>query len=477
MLAYITKMSQTLLEAAQYLCGAPEEGLREELLDNGRQMLAQIRAVLEQHRDDLRSEAPLDKLSEIEDSWQAQSDGLEAELEQFIRCLPNEITYQVRAVFFAELGEKWDAMQSAYEYMRDDPRFDPVVVRTPVGRVVNRNGKQKQEIIYRDFLTPMGIPSLGYDRYDIEKDCPELAFISQPYESCTMQEFWPENIAKHTRLVYLPYFLPNEVSEESIQPLAQLPVYRFAWKAVCPTEKQYKFYCRYAENKGTNALVTGAPKSDAFVAIRQHGVQRPKKWAKLDEKTIFLWNSWYDIGISSLRYFEKIMEWFNTHEECGLIWRPHPMTDTVTKLYYPKQYNTYQKCVRQAEMAQNVVVDQESSCAAAFSVSHAMISDGSSLLPQYLILDKPALWIRNEGERDTGGEFVDHGWMEQASQISGVFKFMEDICQGKDNKAKQRKIILQQDLPLADGHCGERVCETIWSELHQEDHIPNWQGI
>ena len=151
MLAYITKMSQTLLEAAQYLCGAPEEGLREELLDNGRQMLAQIRAVLEQHRDDLRSEAPLDKLSEIEDSWQAQSDGLEAELEQFIRCLPNEITYQVRAVFFAELGEKWDAMQSAYEYMRDDPRFDPVVVRTPVGRVVNRNGKQKQEIIYRDF--------------------------------------------------------------------------------------------------------------------------------------------------------------------------------------------------------------------------------------------------------------------------------------------------------------------------------------
>lgn len=473
MLVYITKMGRTLLEAAQYLRTAPKDDLRTSVLENGRQMLAQIRGVLGQG--DLRSEGPLVRLAEIETLWGHENPQVEERLEKFIQSLPEEVNYQVRAVFFAELGEKWDAMESVYEYMRDDPRFDPVVVRTPVGRVVEQKGKRKQEIIYKDFLTPMGIPSLGYDQYDIEADCPELAFTSQPYESCTLEQFWPETIAKHTRLVYLPYFLPNAVLEESIEPLARLPIYHFAWKVVCPTEKQYKFYCRYAANRGANAIVTGAPKSDAFVAIRQNSVSCPKKWAKLDGKTIFLWNSWYDISISSLRFFDELMEWFKNHQECGMIWRPHPMMDTVTKLYYPKRYAEYQRYLRQAEAAQNVVIDSEPSCAVAFSMSDAMISDGSSLLPQYLILDKPALWIKGKSDITTGKEFVDHKWMEQAYQIDEIFDFMIQIRDGEDRNAAQRKVILQRDLPLADGHCGERVCETVWQELHQEDFIRNQQ--
>ena len=471
MLVYITKMGRTLLEAAQYLRGAPEEGLREELLDNGRQMLAQIRAVLEQHRDDLRSEAPLDKLSGIEDGWQDQSDSLESELKQFIQCLPNEIMYQVRAVFFAELGEKWDAMQSVYEYMRDDPRFDPVIVRTPVGRVVERNGKRKQEIIYKDFLRPMGVPSLGYDQYDIEEDCPELAFISQPYESCTLPQFWPENIAKHTRLVYLPYYLPDVPVAASVMSLAQLPVYRYAWKAVCATERQYRYYCRHAANQGTNALLTGIPKTDAFVRLTQEPAQLPEVWRGLEGKTVFLWNSWYDIAVSSMRFFDELLSWFEEHKDFGLIWRPHPMTNTVTKLYHPDRYAAYQKNLRRAEKAENIVIDRETSCNAAFSASDAMISDWSSLLPQYLLIDKPALWIDSHAFQFTGEQFIESRWMERGETIEDIFAFMERIRNGEDRNAELRSTIRQRDLRLADGHCGERVCGALWDAMRREDGI------
>ena len=55
MLVYITKMGRTLIEAAQYLRTAPEDSLRAGIMDNGRQMLAQIRSVLEHHRGDLRA--------------------------------------------------------------------------------------------------------------------------------------------------------------------------------------------------------------------------------------------------------------------------------------------------------------------------------------------------------------------------------------------------------------------------------------
>lgn len=469
MLVYITKMSRTLLEATQYLRSAPENNLRGEMVESGRQMLGQIRTVLEEHRNDLRSGIPLEQLAEIENLWANGTAALEDKLEQFIQTLPNEVSYQVRALFFAELGEKWDAMQSVYEHMRDDPRFDPVIVRTPVGRVVERNGKRKQEIIYKDFLKPMGIPSLGYDQYNIEEDCPELVFTSQPYESCTPSEFWPETIAKHARLVYLPYYLPDVPTAASVTSLAQLPVYRYAWKVVCPTERQYRYYCRHAENKGTNALLTGIPKTDPFVRLTQEPVQLPQAWGSLVGKTVFLWNSWYDIAVSSMRYFNDLLNWFEEHQDCGLIWRNHPMTDTVTKLYHPNQYTAYQKNLYRAEKTKNIVIDREISCCAAFSASNAMISDWSSLLPQYLLINKPAMWIDSHAFQFTGEQFIEGSWMERGETIDDIFAFMERVRNGEDRNAALRSMIQQRDLPLADGHCGERVCNALWSELHQED--------
>lgn len=472
MLVYISKMGKTLLEAAEYLRAAPADALRTDIVENGRQMLAQIREVLEQYRDDLRSETPLKQLAKIENAWGKEDRNLGAQLRQLIQQLPRQVSYQVRAVFFAELGEKWDAMESVYEYMRDDLRFDPVIVRTPVGRVVERDGKREQEILYKDFLTPMGIPSLGYDQYDIAEDCPELAFISQPYESCTLEQFWPETIAKYSRLVYLPYFLPDKVEDGTVISLAQMPVYRFAWKVICPTEKQYKFYRRHSANQGANALLTGAPKTDPFVALYGKTLPLPSSWRCIEGKTVFLWNSWYDMNASSLRYFEALLEWFDAHQEdCALIWRPHPMTDAVTKLHYPDQYPSYQAMIKRVCDTRNAVLDLETSCATAFSISNAIISDYSSLLAQYLLLDKPALWMKGKNFHFTGEEFIEGKWMEQAENIDHILAFMDRCRNGEDRNAAFRSVIRRRDLYLADGHCGERICSVLWDSLRQEDDI------
>ncbi len=474
MLVYMSKMGKTLLEAAQYLRTAPEDALRAEIVESGRQMLAQIREVLEGHRDDLHSEAPLVQLSEIEGSWEGVGEGLESELEQFVQSLPEQVSYQVRAVFFAELGEKWDAMESVYEFMRDDPRFDPVVVRTPVGRVVERDGKREQEIIYKDFLTPMGVPSLDYDQYNIEEDCPELAFISQPYESCTLEQFWPEYIAKHTRLVYLPYFAPFSIYESAQEALCEMPVYRFAWKTIGASARHYRYYCRHAANGGANMLVTGIPKWDPTVALASHPAQPPAQWEEVIRgRKVFLWNSFYDFNGSSLPYFPAIYQWFQTHPDCALIWRAHPMTDTVTKMYYPTQYyQQLREYIALVEAAPNMICDREASYGAAFSCSIAQISDLSSMMFQYLLLDKPVLHIKTSGRGKVSREFIiDSCWMEQANDASDITGFLDHICEGIDTNAELRAMVRQRDIPLADGQCGKRVCTVLWEQLHKEDTI------
>ncbi len=466
-LVNLAKMCRTLADSARHLRAAPKSDLRADEMENGRQMLSQIEAVLKQHCDDLRSEALLAQLAEINTLWEIGDEVLEERLKQFIRNLPKEISYKVRAVFFAEQGEKWDAMGSVYEYMRNDPRFDPIVVLMPVIRSSRRaDGLAEREIIYKDYLTPMGIPFYEYNEYSLSDDRPDLAFTCQPYNDVQLPQFYAEYVSNYTRLVYLPYFVPDKVNVEAVRTWCRLPIYHYAWKVIGSSQRHYDVYRLYSRSKGRNMLITGLPKLDYAATLRERGVPLPKKWENvITNRKTFLWNSWYSIDICSLRYFNELLSWFKEHTDCALIWRPHPMTEIVTKLDLPDKYDFWLQCQRKLEELPNAVRDEEVLCDAAFYYSDALISDFSSLMPQYLLMDKPCLWIASPAFGFIG-EVIDGDWAESASDSRQIIDFLERIRQGDDPKSERRKEVRQKDLPLADGHCGERVCQELWEAMH-----------
>lgn len=474
-LAHLSKMARTLQEAALYIDTAPDgDPVCPELLSNGVKMLEQIRGTVEQHREDLHDPVLLEHLSAAEALWEEGGDALQGALEAFAQALPDSIRYQVRAVFFTGLGSTWDAMESVYEYMRDDPRFDPVVVHIPVFRRVEQDGQIRQEVTYIDYLSPMNIPFFDYDQYSLKNDCPDLAFTNQPYESVVPEEFWPGNIAQYTRLVYLPYFAPFSVYESAREALCEMPVYRCAWKVIGSSERHHKYYRKHAANGGGNMLVTGVPKWDPTVRLRTEPVEAPKSWEPIiSGRRVFLWNSFYDFSGSSIPYFVSIYQWFQAHPDCALIWRAHPMTDTVTKLYYPPEYyERLEKCIELVEEAPNMLCDREASYKAAFCNTEAMISDLSSMMFQYLLLDKPVLYIETNGRGKVDKEFfIDACWMARAENADAIKSFLDDIYCGKDENRQLRGMVRQRDIPMADGHSGERVCNELWDCLHREDKI------
>ena len=124
----------------------------------------------------------------------------------------------------------------------------------------------------------------------------------------------------------------------------------------------------------------------------------------------------------------------------------------------------------------NMVYDEQATYQLAFSCSDAMISDYSSLMFQYLLLDKPTLWMKHKGVAGpfTGSMLdreyiIDWRWMEEAKDVAGVLTFLDNIRAGSDAKAEVRNTVLKRDLPLADGFCGERICHALWDAMHQAD--------
>lgn len=470
----LDQVCRTLLEAVDYIQGHDDSDLCQELLDNGTQMLQEFQAVLMQYQSDWKNTKTKELLDEIIAEWQYPlSDTITERLEELRISLKEDIAIQIRAVFFAELGGKWDSMASVYSYMCQDPRFDPVVVLTPIFRAIKVDGETKSEIVYDDYLTPMGIPFYNYQDYSIEQDCPEIAFTSQPYESVTLPEYWAQNIAKYTRLVYLPYFIPHMLYFESRTTLCQMPIHSYAWRVAGSSEKFARYYKKYSLCRGSNMMVTGTPKMDYAIHLKETPRDIPKTWrSKVENRKVILWNTWYDWNASSLLILEQLIPWFAEHKEFALIWRPHPMSIPVIKLYDSAQYPRFEMLMSAINSTDNMIVDEEPEYASAFSCSHAQISDFSSMMVQYLLLDKPLLWMNIPGKslqvEESEEQMISNRWMEKGSNAVDVIAFLERVKNGEDLNRSLRAQVRQEDLQMADGHAAQRICNVLWNDLVHE---------
>lgn len=476
-LAQLDEVCRTLQEAAEYIQENENLPLCQELVQNGIQMLEQIDDILQQHQADWKNADPIERLEQVKTVWRTPlPPELSEQLQELRRSLRENIAIQIRAVFFAELGGKWDSMDSVYWYMRNDPRFDPVVVLTPIFRALQVDGETKSEVIYEDYLTEKGIPFYNYWDYSPEQDCPELAFTCQPYESVTLPEFWAENIAKYTRLVYLPYFIPHMINSENVNALCNMPIHTYAWKVAGSSEKFAKYYKKYSPCGETNLMVTGIPKTDYTLNLKKNPKEIPPSWhSKIDGRTVILWNTWFDGNISSLDLLEQLLPWFAEHQDFALIWRPHPMSKPVMKLYEPKQYLKLETMMDMVASSENMILDDKADYGPSFLCSDALVSDYSAMITQYLLLDKPVFWTQIPGKTllDKEAEaksdwLVSSEWMERGSSPIEVIEFIERINHGEDPNHGRREKAVLEDMPLADGKVAERISNYLWSEIYRE---------
>jgi hypothetical protein len=305
---YLNSMCASLKEAAEYIQTDTGGSAAGELLKSCGEVLGAIESALAENGESIREGGIFDAVSrcrERMDSLASAAGNIDRkkayEFRESTIALKNQyrdgidVSYSV--VFFAELGQKWDSMSSVYEAFKARKDCDVAVVLTPIYRAVNSGEAVKTDVIYEDFLTPLGIGHIPFQQYDIEKAAPDIAFISNPYESVTPRQFWPETIAKHTRLVYLRYYTAMEFSEESIITECRMPVAQCAWRIAAQSQKVRDMHKAYAARKGGNVVVTGLPKWDDTVRLMQGSMTVPAGWEKkLKGKTVFLWNSHYSVN-------------------------------------------------------------------------------------------------------------------------------------------------------------------------------------
>lgn len=372
-----------------------------------------------------------------------------------------QIKYKFRILFIAELGAKWDSMDSVYWACKNREDCDVEVVIAPIYRAVKcPNGEVKSDVIYKDYLTPMGIKHTLFNEYDITKALPDITFTSQPYESVMPEQFWAENIIPYTHLVYLPYFTAAGLYDIPTQ--TQMPTHELAWKVICQSEEVKDAYSRYCYTKGSNMIGCGLPKWDWVINSNKRDIELPKEWKKLNGKRIMLYCTHY----SSMKLFDTASTVYISYLEkfgkgTGIIFRFHPMSETIIKVYFPQYLELWNDFVEKIDKSENAVIDRFENYDYAFKFSDFLCTQPSSMIYQYYLTQKPIL-IRYPYKGE-GVEFIKDEDIGEIAYKENLEFLIQSMFDG-NIKEKQ----LKNGMINLDGKIGERLVSQLLEELKEE---------
>ena len=321
----------------------------------------------------------------------------------------------------------------------------------------------------------MGIEHIPFQKYDIKKDLPDMAFTSQPYESVTPEQFWAENIVPYTKLVYLPYFTSRGIDDQSqIETQCKMPMQELAWRVVCQSEKAKEAYSKHFATKGENIIATGLPKLDWVVNMEERNISFPKEWNKLKNKKVILNNQHYLFGPENLlEVLRNSINYFN-NSDIGLLYRFHPMTETMFNVYYPSYKEEWEKVKKEIEYSSNVAIDYNTTYDCAFKYSDILLTGYSSLIFQYLLTKKPIVTFRygnfekNEEDIENKDAFLKVTRLYTVDSNEDGYELCKKILNDGDCDYEERMRLINNFLPEADGNIGERVTIKLISDLLNE---------
>lgn len=197
---------------------------------------------------------------------------------------------------------------------------------------------------------------------------------------------------------------------------------------------------KYMKNKASNTKVTGLPMSEWLISYKTDHKDRKKHiiWAPhwtidCDLKGIFTTANFLRIADDMLALTQKYKD------EVFFIFKPHPLLKR--QLYSNVQWgkeraNSYYRAW--SEGANTSL--EEGNYADLFARSDAMIHDCGSFILEYLLMDKPCMYVQLPGSQPLFNQSTRQALecYQKGSTAEDIEHFIQDVLEGKDPLSETR---------------------------------------
>lgn len=378
---------------------------------------------------------------------------------------------KIKVAFFLIHDSVWK-YEGVYHLMEKDNRFDPVVIVCPYTAFGAASMLHEMNQAYTSFIDKGYNVLKTYNEesntwLDVKNEVhPDIVFFTNPHK-LTKDEYCITHYSD-CLTCYAPYNFGNS---HLYQMMHNQLFHNYLWRLFAETNFHKDLSLKYAQNKGTNILVTGFPGTDVFL---DHNYVPANVWKQKNENIKkIIWAPHHSIendtaflSYSSFLMYADFMVRM-TGEFNGKIqvaFKPHPIL--INKLYeHPDwgkdktdAYYAQWKNIGNGQLVDGDYVDL-------FLTSDAMMHDSGSFLIEYLYAGKPVLHLnRDENITDRMNAFgiLAYNQHYHAKNETQIKEFIEDVINNIDNKKADRETFLVSEL-LPPNH--KSASENIFEEI------------
>lgn len=387
---------------------------------------------------------------------------------------------KIHVVFVCHRAALWNALKSVYEACMADEAFDVTIVAIPNKKQLPKIGLAHEEYVSEgaeEFFSNYKCRVInGYDYenkvwFDLRKLEPDYLFFQTGYDICRPPQYKSDVVALYTKLCYVHYGMPfmgGMIAEESF-PVSFLKNTYFHFAEF---EEMRKYYVeRVSDNavhKSERVLLTGYPKLDE--AQDYIGCESDSWIYKgLDKKYRVMWTPRWNTEEHNCTFFDykdKMVQYFKENKELEMLFRPHPQAFSeyiASGQMTVQQVRDYKSCYEETD---NISMDKEREYLASFYSSDVLITDESSIIPEYFLTGKPIIFTYKETHLNKFAETISKGfyWAKNWDELVGILNKLKN---GEDSLAETRKTLIDENFYLPEKGSGYEIKEAIKRDFYK----------
>ena len=356
------------------------------------------------------------------------------------------IKHPIRVCFFAIDASTWKC-DSIYQYMEQDPSFDPLVLVCPVENLGKENMLYKMNECYSFFIEKQFNVLKAYDdladkyidAHDLHLD---MIFYLNPYRYLIDDRYYIDKF-EDVLTCYIDYSL--EIMNEKwaySQPLQQL-----VWRYFVPSNQHKKIIELYGYSFVNNVFVSGYPTSDLFQKEQNTLSVQQKTIIWAPHQSIFAPKNNDEISVrwsTFLLYADYMLSIIRKYKDIRFIFRPHPLLK-INLYKHPDwgkertdRYYDELLSLPNVELSIGDYIKQ-------FCESDALIHDGGGFMAEYLYTQNPCLYLSNYID-----EYIDKkrinklgiaAWQAHyhAYSQNEVGNFIDNVVLGGNDEMKEKR--------------------------------------
>lgn len=382
---------------------------------------------------------------------------------------------KIKVAFFATHSSVWK-YDEIYRLMVKHRVFDPVIFVCPVIDYGMENMLEEMRRTFKMFS------DRGYNVYrtynekdgtylDIKSEfSPDIVFYTNPYKGLIDNRYY---ITKFKKI--LTCYVPYAVMTTNNRNFYDLDFHNLVWKIFCETNIHKQVASEIQRIKGRNLIVTGYPGSDNLIFNRENIID---VW-KIKDRNVkrIIWaphHLMHELNKMSnfLEYSDIFLEIaYKYRSKLQIAFKPHPILRM--KLNNEPGWGkekTDEYYIKWDEMENGQY--ENSDYIDLFLSSDALIHDCGSFITEYLLTNKPSLFmVRNENVMEHWSKYGDRALDAhyQSRNLDQVIEFIEEVVLGENDWMKTKRLNFIKDVLLPPNQIS--ASENILRYLEKEFNI------